>query len=36
MKPRVLGPLDFKNIAYHSIFFKREINKKAQGEFTWA
>jgi hypothetical protein len=25
MKPRVLEPLDFRNIAYHAIFFKRKL-----------
>jgi hypothetical protein len=27
MNPRVSKPLDFKNIAYHSTFFKRKMNK---------
>ncbi|OGP75003.1 MAG: hypothetical protein A2V86_05470 [Deltaproteobacteria bacterium RBG_16_49_23] len=28
MKPRILEPLDFRNIAYHAIFFKSKFNKK--------
>jgi hypothetical protein len=33
MNPRVLKPLDDRNIAYRPIFFKRKFNKKGHPLF---